>query len=107
MVRKNISLAESVVAFCWGVGWEYDPMPYQDSEATLRGDWSDLTPEQLANCVKDLRKGERDLRTFRLSIEARLPGSRTCEHCDEPVVGRSDRRYCSTRCRVRAHRAGD
>ena len=30
----------------------------------------------------------------------------TCESCSEPISGRSDRRFCSTRCRMRAHRAG-
>ena len=30
---------------------------------------------------------------------------RTCQHCDQPFTGRADARYCSTRCRVAAHRA--
>lgn len=30
--------------------------------------------------------------------------ARPCERCGEPMTGRADRRYCSTRCRVAAHR---
>jgi len=30
---------------------------------------------------------------------------RVCEQCDEPMMGRADKRYCSPRCRVAAHRA--
>ncbi|MGO9421175.1 hypothetical protein [Roseiarcus sp.] len=28
-----------------------------------------------------------------------------CAHCGAPVVGRSDRKFCSDKCRVAAHRA--
>ena len=30
---------------------------------------------------------------------------RTCERCDAAFTGRADARYCSTRCRVAAHRS--
>jgi predicted nucleic acid-binding Zn ribbon protein len=30
---------------------------------------------------------------------------RRCETCDEPVDGRTDQKFCSSRCRVAAHRA--
>ena len=30
---------------------------------------------------------------------------RGCEHCGEAFLGRGDARFCTTRCRVAAHRA--
>lgn len=30
---------------------------------------------------------------------------RTCEQCQQPMTGRADKKYCSAKCRVAAHRA--
>jgi hypothetical protein len=34
-----------------------------------------------------------------------LDRRRPCEQCGEKMIGRSDKRFCSSRCRVAAHRA--
>ena len=36
---------------------------------------------------------------------ARESEVRSCQQCGEPMTGRADRKYCSARCRVAAHRA--
>lgn len=53
------------------------------------------------------RTAEAGMRRARLRLEALRAGEvlPECEQCGETIVGRSDARYCSTRCRVAAHRA--
>ena len=58
--------------------------------------------------IRELRKAERSVRQLRKRLEALQQGAaRTCaaETCGKPVTGRADAVYCSTACRVRAHRA--
>jgi hypothetical protein len=102
MPRRKSSLVESVTAFCWDIAYRFEE-PFADHEYTLTGSWEDATDENVSEWVADLRKGEADLRSFRLQVEA-LRSVRKCGACGEPLAGRSDRRYCSSRCRVRAHR---
>jgi hypothetical protein len=58
--------------------------------------------------IENLRKREADVRRFRVELEQRMAGqARTCAGpgCETAVYGRADRRYCSTTCRVAAHRS--
>ena len=57
--------------------------------------------------VEAFRTAEAGMRRARLRLEALQAGEvlPECEQCGETIVGRSDARYCSTRCRVAAHRA--
>lgn len=58
--------------------------------------------------VESLRERESELRKERLRLEALRDNAGLlpeCEHCGAEFVGRSDARFCSTRCRVAAHRA--
>lgn len=56
--------------------------------------------------VEAFRTAEAGMRRARLRLEALQAGEvlPECEQCGETIVGRSDARYCSTRCRVAAHR---
>lgn len=56
--------------------------------------------------VDSLREGEARLRRLRLQIEQHLAGQRgqSCAQCRRPIVGRTDRKFCSNRCRQAAHR---
>ena len=77
-----------------------------------------FTPEQLthlrdtgdlATLLDAARASEFDARLVRRWLqelsEAAVPGGRTCPVCGCAVAGRRDRVYCSTNCRVKAHRA--
>src|SRR5215212_1010954 len=65
-----------------------------------------LNPGYLDDWIGRLREGEASVRKMRKRLEALQRGTRKeCPECGRPVVGRSDSRYCSPRCRVRAHRA--
>ncbi len=56
---------------------------------------------RLAYCCTDCRDAaENDRR-----LQRRPDRARTCDRCGQPFTGRADARYCSTRCRVAAHRA--
>lgn len=58
--------------------------------------------------VENVRAGESAMRDLRLRIEALRDNNGVlpeCETCGGEFTGRSDARYCSTRCRVAAHRA--
>lgn len=58
------------------------------------------------DAVDELRQIETSVRAVRQRLEALQTGQpRTCPVCLGPVVGRSDRVYCSARCRTAAHRA--
>lgn len=52
-----------------------------------------------------LAEHERATRRLRLRLQASLDANpRTCGNCGDPLAGRTDRRFCSDRCRVAAHR---
>jgi hypothetical protein len=71
-------------------------------ETTLR----DADEATLSKLIDALARKEAKLRAFRLRVEALRTGeARVCPSCGRGVVGRADRVYCSTACRVRAHRA--
>lgn len=54
--------------------------------------------------VAELVKAETAVRGFRHQLEAQLSDEpRRCDRCGEPIGGRSDRRFCSDRCRIEAH----
>jgi len=60
--------------------------------------------------VESLRERESELRKERLRLEALRDNAGLlpeCERCGVEFVGRSDARFCSTRCRVAAHRAAN
>ena len=70
--------------------------------------------ERLANLVATTREAIMGLREFERNLARAFPEAtsnvapvtRKCEQCREPFeAARSDARYCSTRCRVRAHRS--
>ncbi len=64
-----------------------------------------LNPKALDGFIEGLRKGEAMTRKLRERLESlQSPVSRVCPQCGRPVVGRSDAVYCTTHCRVRAHR---
>lgn len=60
-----------------------------------------------------LRRGTRRTRSLcsarcrrRLNTAEPETEKRSCAYCGEPMTGRSDRQYCSSKCRVAAHRNG-
>lgn len=63
----------------------------------------------LAALLDAARASESDARAVRRWLqdlsEAAAPSGRTCPVCGRAVAGRRDRVYCSTNCRVKAHRA--
>lgn len=66
-----------------------------------------LSPEDRAALVARLTEVISDASQARQSLlNADDPtyGNRRCETCDGAINGRADRRYCSSTCRVRAHR---
>lgn len=58
-------------------------------------DWEVLSDEDITNF-------DRALRRERLR---RRGAKRICHYCSQEYLGRADAQYCSTRCRVAAHRA--
>ncbi|MGD8214051.1 hypothetical protein [Aestuariimicrobium sp. Y1814] len=66
-----------------------------------------LEPEYVADLMHELRTGEAELRKLRQRLDALQGGepARACPVCGKSVTGRSDAVYCSTACRVNAHRA--
>lgn len=52
------------------------------------------------------RQRYRYVQRARARLKARPRPASTCDHCRAPLAGRSDRRFCSVRCRVAAHRRG-
>jgi ferredoxin len=68
-------------------------------------DFEHLNRKNLDYWITELRKGETSVRHLRKRLEALRDGSeRTCPACGRPVTGRPDAIYCTTNCRVRAHR---
>src|SRR4051812_23939004 len=73
----------------------------------------DFSVEQLASVVVEpwwvdhLAASERAIRELRHRIEALTTDhhQRTCNQCGMPISGRSDRKFCSDACRIKAHRA--
>ena len=64
-----------------------------------------LNPKALDGFIEDLRKGEAMTRKLRERLEAlRNKSARKCPSCGRSVVGRSDAIYCTTPCRIKAHR---
>ena len=69
---------------------------------------ADMVPaDEWDEWIAKFRDGEAALRKLRLRVDALRDGEALpeCQHCGESFAGRSDARYCSTRCRVAAHRA--
>lgn len=69
----------------------------------MHGSLDDLDPELFEPWVADLREAEKNIRQLRYQLESLRTG-RKCATCGGPVVGRSDRAYCSAACRVEMHR---
>jgi hypothetical protein len=68
-------------------------------------DLSRVKRQQLPWMIQALRVTETHARELRRALEGTLARDRrTCPVCDTAVTGRSDRVYCSARCRTRAHR---
>ena len=68
-------------------------------------DFDRLNRRHLDGWIVDLAKGEAAVRRLRKRLEAlRNESTRACPVCGRPVAGRSDAVYCSSACRVRAHR---
>jgi len=75
--------------------------------------WSDadlaaLDRSQVESWVVELREAERSVRRLRKRLAALVDfeasAGTACDVCEAPMVGRSDRRYCSAACRQRAYR---
>lgn len=66
-----------------------------------------VKPEDREDEIAAARERAADQRKVRLRLEALQSGEvlPECEHCGTDFVGRSDARFCSTQCRVAAHRA--
>lgn len=72
-----------------------DPMNAWFAEGTAVQPW----------WIEHLEESERAIRRLRLQLQASLDADpRRCGHCELPIAGRSDRKFCSDRCRVAAHR---
>lgn len=66
-----------------------------------------VKPEDREALIAQAREREVEQRKYRQRLEA-LQGGEVlpeCEQCGAEFAGRSDARFCSTRCRVAAHRA--
>lgn len=66
-----------------------------------------VRPEDRSAAIAEAREKEAEQRQHRLRLEALRDSGLVpeCEHCEGEFVGRADARFCSTRCRVAAHRA--
>lgn len=66
-----------------------------------------VKPEDRDAAIIEARRREADQREMRLRLEALQSGEvlPECKHCGSEFTGRSDARFCSTQCRVAAHRA--
>lgn len=120
--RHNLTATEAVNLEVWNwwttlsdVFMKPEEMGYDEGETPAevgmfevlvdRGlDVADIDLEQVPGWVEQMKQAEAGLRFRRQQLEA-LVAVRTCASCDEPLVGRADRTYCSTRCRTRASRA--
>ncbi|MCK1801477.1 hypothetical protein MTQ12_00180 [Brevibacterium sp. R8603A2] len=77
---------------------------------TLEEDWALEHCEVCAVPVKLRRGTRRKFATCSNSCRQKIyagaeeQNERPCAHCGELMTGRADRRYCSSRCRVAAHR---
>ncbi len=79
--------------------------PGEDALAGVKmyGDLGDIDQALIPDWIEELREAERNVRRFRYQLES-LRSGRKCPVCGEPLVGRVDRAYCSTACRVENHR---
>ena len=78
-----------------------------DRNLDLLASEADKVPDgEWEEWLEAFRTAEAGMRRARLRLEALQAGEvlPECEQCGETIVGRSDARYCSTRCRVAAHR---
>jgi hypothetical protein len=67
-----------------------------------------LSPDDVAAMTEMAQEAIRNLRVFQQRIAAPEPGPLTCALCAEPFwAAAPNARFCSTRCRVAAHRAAD
>lgn len=71
--------------------------------------YASLDRDRLEEWIEGLREVERDLRRLRLRLTHELAEpdagrGAECAQCGSPVLGRTDRRYCSPACRQRAYR---
>lgn len=70
--------------------------------------WAEIRrSRQLPKMIATLERAEANVRLLRKQLESIVAGEqpRLCLECGRPVYGRSDRKFCSTDCRVRNHRA--
>jgi hypothetical protein len=69
-----------------------------------RHEWG-FRPEDIEWGIGELRGQETILRRARRRLEALRDGcTGTCPQCGNPLAARADAVYCSSACRVRAHR---
>lgn len=71
----------------------------------MLGSLDDIDRALIPEWVAMLREAETNVRHLRQRLES-LGSERACPVCGGVVTGRADRRYCSTVCRVSAHRTG-
>lgn len=69
-------------------------------------DWVALSGDhELQGAIDSIRHRESDLRELRLRLEALQSDSGAmCDRCGEPFYARANAKYCSSTCRVAAHR---
>lgn len=76
-------------------------------EHMLGREAASVKPEDREALIAQAREREVEQRKYRQRLEALQSGEvlPECEQCGAEFAGRSDARFCSTRCRVAAHRA--
>lgn len=69
---------------------------------------AELDVTRVRGWLEALDRNLADTRALRRQLQGLLDGSpsRTCESCGKPFPGKATARYCSSTCRVRAHRNG-
>ena len=66
---------------------------------------AEVSRGNLDTWIRELRDREASVRRLRKRLEALRDGDgRSCPACGRPVLGRADAIYCSSLCRIRAHR---
>lgn len=119
MGRRKFSATELMDAQVYNLWITMAPPAAGDRDATEEGpdmgvfnelvdrgaDPADIDLGMVPMWIERLKGAEVGLHQWRLQLEALL-SERRCATCSGPVAGRSDRVYCSARCRVAAHRSG-
>lgn len=80
---------------------------YSGESDSLNLPWELLDPKDAAEWLPELRDRQRSLKAFAAMVEAIAAGQQpaACPVCQSRFYpSRSDARYCSGRCRMRAHR---